>query len=59
MLARKKVHIIGGGTIYHVRPHMALCAPAYGKVVDQIMTQCYQQDSNKFLRCLYAQDKAG
>lgn len=27
------VHIIGGGTISHVRPHLALCAPAYGQVV--------------------------
>ena len=26
-----KVHIFGGGTVNHVRPHMALCAPAYGK----------------------------
>jgi len=25
-----KVHIFGGGTVSHVRPHMALCAPAYG-----------------------------
>lgn len=26
----KLVHIIGGGTVAHVRPHFALCAPAYG-----------------------------
>jgi hypothetical protein len=25
------IHIFGGGTIQHVRNHMALCAPAYGK----------------------------
>ena len=25
-----KVHIFGGGTVNHVRPHLALCAPAYG-----------------------------
>lgn len=49
MEKRKSVHIIGGGTIYHVRPHMALCAPAYGKVVDQIMTHCYQQKANNML----------
>jgi hypothetical protein len=24
------IHIFGGGTIQHVRNHMALCAPAYG-----------------------------
>lgn len=26
----KKVHIIGGGTVFHLRSHLALCAPAYG-----------------------------
>lgn len=31
MADRKKVHIITGGTIYHVRPHLALCAPAFGR----------------------------
>ncbi len=25
-----KVHVIGGGTIRHIRPHLALSAPAYG-----------------------------
>ena len=28
----KTHYIIGGGTIFHVRPHLALCAPAYGEV---------------------------
>jgi hypothetical protein len=27
----KQIHIIGGGTVFHVRPHVALSAPAYGK----------------------------
>ena len=26
-----KIHIIGGGTVVHVRPHLALSAPSYGK----------------------------
>ncbi len=26
----KKIHIFGGGTINPVRPHLALCAPAFG-----------------------------
>jgi len=26
----REIHIIGGGTVSHVRPHLALCAPAYG-----------------------------
>ncbi len=29
-MANKQVHIIGGGTVSHVRNHLALCAPAYG-----------------------------
>jgi len=27
----KNIHIIGGGTIFHIRNHLALSAPAYGK----------------------------
>lgn len=30
----KSIEIIGGGTVYHVRNHLALCAPAYGKTAD-------------------------
>jgi hypothetical protein len=30
MPAKGKVVIIGGGTVFHVRPHLALSAPAYG-----------------------------
>lgn len=29
-------HVIGGGTVFHVRPHLALCAPAYGTVARQL-----------------------
>jgi hypothetical protein len=32
MSTNKKVHIISGGTVSHVRPHVALSAPAYGSV---------------------------
>lgn len=32
----KKVYVLGGGTVSHVRPHLALCAPAYGKTARQI-----------------------
>lgn len=28
----KNVHIFAGGTVYHIRPHLALSAPAYGTV---------------------------
>ena len=29
-MTNRTVHIIGGGTVNHVRPHLALSAPAYG-----------------------------
>jgi hypothetical protein len=27
---REVIHIIGGGTVTHVRPHLAIASPAYG-----------------------------
>lgn len=32
----KSIEIIGGGTVSHVRNHLALCAPAYGKTAKDI-----------------------
>lgn len=32
----KRIYIIAGGTVNHVRPHFAVCAPAYGNVGVQI-----------------------
>lgn len=29
-------HVIGGGTVFHVRPHLALAAPAYGTLARHI-----------------------
>jgi len=40
MAANKKIHIIGGGTVAHIGPHLALCAPAYGKVANTIHRIC-------------------
>lgn len=39
-MSGKKIHIIGGGTVAHIRPHLALCAPAYGTVAKQIQEIC-------------------
>lgn len=39
----KKVHIFGGGTVYHVRPHLALCAPAYGNTAHQLNKLCQER----------------
>lgn len=36
----KKLYIISGGTISHIRPHLALCAPAYGKVGGKLFRRC-------------------
>lgn len=33
---RKEIAIIGGGTVSHVRSHLALCAPAYGKTAREL-----------------------
>lgn len=35
----KKIIIIGGGTISHVRNHLALCAPAYGSTANAIAAE--------------------
>ena len=34
----KNIDIIGGGTVSHVRNHLALCAPAYGTTSRQLET---------------------
>jgi hypothetical protein len=34
----KNIDIIGGGTVSHVRNHLALCAPAYGTTARQLET---------------------
>lgn len=31
-----RIHIIGGGTVFHVRPHLAISAPAYGETAREI-----------------------
>lgn len=36
----KKIHIIGGGTISHVRTHLALTSPAYGTTARKLEELC-------------------
>jgi hypothetical protein len=31
MGTQRKIYILGGGTVAHIRPHLALAAPAYGR----------------------------
>jgi hypothetical protein len=40
----KSIEIIGGGTVYHVRNHLALCAPAYGKTADWLENELLMND---------------
>ncbi len=35
----RQVHVIGGGTVFHIRPHLALSAPAYGKTAWDIVNE--------------------
>lgn len=35
-----KIHIIGGGTVMHVRPHLAISSPAYGTAAREIFDLC-------------------
>jgi len=35
-----RIRIVGGGTVMHVRNHLALCAPAYGTTARQIAAIC-------------------
>lgn len=34
------IHIVGGGTVIHVRPHFSVCAPAYGTLAKSIAREC-------------------
>jgi hypothetical protein len=39
----KKLYVLGGGTISHVRNHLALCAPAFGSTARRLFDLCYDQ----------------
>lgn len=38
----KKIFVLGGGTVFHIRPHLALSAPAYGKIAKDIYSKIIQ-----------------
>lgn len=42
----KKVVIIGGGTFSHLRTHMSLCAPAFGKTAKELYDKCKKTFTN-------------
>lgn len=39
-MANKTIHIIGGGTVFHLRSHLALCSTAYGTTARKIKYLC-------------------
>ncbi len=41
----KVVHVIGGGTLAHVRTHLALAAPAYGGTAKRIAALCKEHST--------------
>ena len=49
-MTNRTVHIIGGGTVNHVRPHFALSAPAYGGTARRLKELCEAQDSDMLVR---------
>ncbi len=49
-MANKKIHIIGGGTVFHIAPHFAISSVAYGKTARQLFHTCKTaKDLDSFL----------
>lgn len=40
----KKVVVVGGGTIFHVRPHLAISAPAYGTTARKLYSLAQEHE---------------
>ncbi len=46
MAINKKVHILGGGTVFHVASHLALSAPAYGATAKRLYQLAKEEFEN-------------
>lgn len=56
----RKIHIIGGGTVAHIRPHLAISAPAYGAVVRELYEAVRNaEDADDYIVHLYTTKMAG
>src|SRR5215471_20531776 len=55
----KKVCIIGGGTVAHMRSHLALCAPAYGRTAQHLENLFLSNARNKMKVDKYLTKMAG
>ena len=47
---KKRIVVFGGGTVMHVRNHMALCTPAYGATAKKLVTLLLGQEFSIDLR---------
>ncbi len=54
----KKVHIIGGGTVSHIRPHLSLCTSVFGGTARRLAELCKAQ-SDKLEVVLHLTRMAG
>lgn len=46
----KIIHIIGGGTVFHIRNHFALCSPAYGRTARSLNELFKEKVLDRILR---------
>ncbi len=46
-MSEKKIHVLGGGTVSYVRPHLALTAPAYGETARYLDKLCRNHPDRK------------
>lgn len=53
------IHVFGGGTVFHVRPHLAISAPAYGKAAREIGSILEQQGEDYYLHLTKMADPSG
>jgi hypothetical protein len=44
----KNIDIIGGGTLFHVRNHLALTAPAYGNTARYLFGNCFEEGADHY-----------
>ncbi len=49
-MTNKIAYVIGGGTVSHVRTHLALCAPAFGGTARRIAQICRSHDQTMDVR---------
>jgi DNA / pantothenate metabolism flavoprotein len=54
----KKIHVVGGGTVSHIKNHFAVCAPAYGATARKIFN-LFKESETKLEPVLHLTKMAG